>query len=50
MALAHEKIMKTKIFFIFLCVLATVGIGFLIYPNIADYINSKNNETVISRV
>ena len=48
MALAHEKIMKTKIFFIFLCVLATIGIGFLIYPNIADYINSKNNETVIS--
>lgn len=39
--------MKTKIFFISLCVLATVGIGFLIYPNIADYINSKNNETVI---
>lgn len=39
--------MKTKIFFIFLCVLAAVGIGFLIYPNIADYINSKNNETVI---
>ena len=48
MALAHEKIMKTKIFFISLCVLAAVGIGFLIYPNIADYINSKNNETVIS--
>lgn len=24
-----------------------MGIGFLIYPNIADYINSKNNETVI---
>lgn len=47
MALAHEKIMKTKIFFISLCVLATVGIGFLIYPNIADYINSKSNETVI---
>jgi len=47
-ALAHEKIMKTKIFFISLCVLAAVGIGFLIYPNIADYINSKNNETVIS--
>lgn len=40
--------MKTKIFFISLCVLAAVGIGFLIYPNIADYINSKNNETVIS--
>ena len=39
--------MKTKIFFISLCVLATVGIGFLIYPNIADYINSKSNETVI---
>lgn len=39
--------MKTKIFFISLCVLATVGIGFLIYPNIADYINSKINETVI---
>lgn len=39
--------MKTKIFFISLCVLAAVGIGFLIYPNIADYINSKNNETVI---
>lgn len=48
MALAHEKIMKTKIFFISLCVLAAVGIGFLIYPNIADYINSKNNKTVIS--
>lgn len=48
MALAHKKIMKTKIFFISLCVLAAVGIGFLIYPNIADYINSKNNETVIS--
>lgn len=47
MALAHKKIMKTKIFFISLCVLATVGIGFLIYPNIADYINSKSNETVI---
>ncbi len=47
MALAHEKIMKTKIFFISLCVLAAVGIGFLIYPNIADYINSKNNENVI---
>lgn len=47
MALAHEKIMKTKIFFISLCVLAAVGIGFLIYPNIADYINSKSNETVI---
>lgn len=40
--------MKTKIFFISLCVLAAVGIGFLIYPNIGDYINSKNNETVIS--
>lgn len=39
--------MKTKIFFISLCVLAAVGIGFLIYPNIADYINSKNNENVI---
>lgn len=39
--------MKTKIFFISLCVLATVGIGFLIYPNIADYINSKSNEKVI---
>lgn len=39
--------MKTKIFFISLCVLAAVGIGFLIYPNIADYINSKSNETVI---
>lgn len=39
--------MKTKIFYISLCVLATVGIGFLIYPNIADYINSKSNETVI---
>ena len=39
--------MKTKIFFISLCVLAAFGIGFLIYPNIADYINSKNNETVI---
>lgn len=48
MALAHEKIMKTKIFFISLCVLAAVGIGFIVYPNIADYINSKNNETVIS--
>lgn len=47
MALAHEKIMKTKIFFISLCILAAVGIGFLIYPNIADYINSKNNENVI---
>ncbi|WP_296153010.1 class C sortase [Ruminococcus sp.] len=40
--------MKTKIFFISLCVLAAVGIGFIVYPNIADYINSKNNETVIS--
>lgn len=39
--------MKTKIFFISLCVLATVGIGFIVYPNIADYINSKSNETVI---
>ena len=39
--------METKIFFISLCVLAAVGIGFLIYPNIADYINSKNNENVI---
>lgn len=39
--------MKTKIFFISLCVLAAVGIGFLIYPNIADYINSKNNENEI---
>lgn len=39
--------MKTKIFFISLCILAAVGIGFLIYPNIADYINSKNNENVI---
>lgn len=48
MALAYKKIMKSKIFFISLCVLAAVGIGFLIYPNIADYINSKNNETVIS--
>lgn len=47
MALAHEKIMKTKIFFISLCVLAAVGIGFIVYPNIADYINSKSNETVI---
>lgn len=47
MALAHEKIMKTKIFFISLCVLAAVGIGFIVYPNIADYINSKSNKTVI---
>lgn len=47
MALAHEKIMKTKIFFISLCVLAAVGIGFIVYPNIADYINGKSNETVI---
>lgn len=39
--------MKTKIFFISLCVLAAVGIGFIVYPNIADYINSKSNETVI---
>ena len=39
--------MKTKIFFISLCVLAAVGIGFLIYPNIADYIKSKSNETFI---
>ena len=39
--------MKTKIFFISLCVLAAVGIGFIVYPNIADYINSKNNENVI---
>lgn len=39
--------MKTKIFFISLCVFAAVGIGFLIYPNVADYINSKNNENVI---
>lgn len=40
--------MKSKIFFIVLGVLAVVGIGFIIYPDIADYINSKNNETVIS--
>ena len=39
--------MKTKIFFISLCILAAVGIGFIVYPNIADYINSKSNETVI---
>lgn len=39
--------MKTKIFFISLCVLAAVGIGFIVYPNLADYINSKSNETVI---
>ena len=39
--------MKTKIFFISLCVLAAVGIGFIVYPNIADYINSKSNKTVI---
>lgn len=40
--------MKSKIFFIVLGVLAVVGIGFIVYPDIADYINSKNNETVIS--
>lgn len=43
-----QKNMKSKIFFIVLGVLAVVGIGFIIYPDIADYINSKNNETVIS--
>lgn len=48
MALDYKKIMKSKIFFIVLGVLAVVGIGFIVYPDIADYINSKNNETVIS--
>lgn len=48
MALAYKKNMKSKIFFIVLGVLAVVGIGFIVYPDIADYINSKNNETVIS--
>ena len=43
-----QKNMKSKIFFIVLGVLAVVGIGFIVYPDIADYINSKNNETVIS--
>lgn len=48
MALDYKKIMKSKIFFIVLGVFAVVGIGFIVYPDIADYINSKNNETVIS--
>lgn len=39
--------MKTKIFFVFLGILALIGTGFILYPSLADYINSKNNETVI---